>query len=106
MAPNVVMTNGRKVRSRSAEPLACLAVLSAALEVMMAWGSVVAAWRYEGRRGQETVKSMATGCSARAEWRTRSTLVPEVREEPRLREMEASRSPSAERCLATRLASW
>ena len=50
MAPNVVMTNGRKVRLRSVEPLVCLAVLSAALEVMMVWGSVVAAGRYEGRR--------------------------------------------------------
>ena len=51
------------------------------------------------------MKSMAVGCSeAKEEERTRSTLVPEVREEWRLAEMEASRPASEPRWCATRRA--
>ena len=43
MPPKVVKTHGRKRRPRAAEPEACLAVLSAARAVMMAWASRAAA---------------------------------------------------------------
>ena len=54
------------------------------------------------------MKSMAVECSEAKEERTRSTLVPEVREEWRLAEMEASRPASEPRWWATRRArsSW
>ena len=66
MPPNVVNTQGRKVRLRSDEPAACLLVFSATLFAMIARGSSTAASMKEGRRGQLTVKSIAMGESRRA----------------------------------------
>ena len=60
MPPNVVNTHGRKVRLRDMEPAACLRIFSVERVVMMARGSMAAAARYEGRRGQLTVAEWAT----------------------------------------------
>ena len=46
MPPNVVNTQGRKVRLRSDEPAACLLVFSATLFAMIARGSSTAASMY------------------------------------------------------------
>ena len=56
----VVNTTGRKVRPRSMQPGRCLSFFSAAREVKSVEAASATATTCDGRRGHETVTSMAT----------------------------------------------